>query len=152
MEVREKHGVQTVVHHQAEAALRSEVAEFHVKHVIREGTLEFLDVLVGVSAFPCVEDLKVRPVVLWKHGSVFLLEGPQFGGALRVRFHAGFQFGPDLRRDVQLGGYGAVLYVVHILVEILVHIVLQFDYGGRVSCDDDAYVLLYAHTHQDIIP
>ena len=152
MEMREEHGVEGVVHHQAEAALGCEIAELHVEGVLRKRALELLYVFVGIAAFPGVEYLKIRPVVLWQHCAVLCLELTQLLSPLRVRMHTSLKFGAYLRSDLEFLGYGTVFDVGHIFIKILIHIVLKLDYSRWVGGDDDADVLLDSHAHKYVVP
>ena len=137
VEMREEDGVECVVQHQSETALRSEIAELLMEHRLWERVLEFLDIDFSVAALPSVEDLQVRPVVLGEHGAVFCFQGAQFVGTLGVGLQVGLNVVAYPLRDIERGFQCALFDVVAVVLEILVDVVLHLDHGGRVGgCDD----------------
>ena len=124
MHVREKHGIVGVVQYQTETAFRREIAELLVKHGLWERVFELIEIDLGVTTLPCIENLHIRPIVLGQHASVFRLQRTQFVGAFGVRLQVRLDGSTNLRTDVQIGFECAMLYVVAITVKILIYIVL----------------------------
>ena len=57
-------------------------------YVLREGIDEFVDVDLGVTAFPSIQGCEIRPIVLRKRMPVLFLECAKLCGAFRVRLDA----------------------------------------------------------------
>ena len=79
VKVREEHALVRLVKREAEAALRSYIAELLIESLIPvEGIHVFVHVYLRVAAFPCGEVLQPRPVILRQQASVLLQKILQF--------------------------------------------------------------------------
>ena len=122
-----------------------------MQHCLRERVLELVQVNFSVAAFPGVQDLYVRPIMLRQDSTVFFFQCPELGSPFRIRLHAGLEFLPDFRFEIYLVRNGTMLDVIDIIIIELVHIVLELYDGGRVGCDDQSDIILHAHPHKDIV-
>ena len=147
-----EHGaVVGVVHDQTETALRREVAELLVQTGVGEEAFQLVQIDIGITALPGVKHLEIRPIVLWQHTTIFLLQFAQLGSTLWIGLQLCFDLLADILGDVEVVAQRTLLDVVTILVIVLIDVLLHLDQRRWVGRDEDGGIDLDRETHDGVV-
>ena len=149
--MREECGVVCIIHHETETTLAREIAELLMQTAVREEALDLVEIDIGIAALPCIEHLKVWPIMLWQHATILLLEFAKLCSTSWIWLNLCLNLLADILWNIEVVAERTLLDIVAILVVILIDILLYLNQSRWIGCDEDCSIDLDRKSHDGVI-